>query len=270
MSEVIDIINSTLIKLGAQVITQSEYDNGTNKRARITKEQFPKIRDHILRQHPWNCVVRRAKLVERTFTITGATQADPVVLTVADHTYITGDFAQIASVGGMTDLNGNKYKLKTPVAGECNLYDEDDNSIDGAAFGAYTTGGAITQVPAWGEDHAFVLPDGCLRVIRLTDASAAHDYDFRIEGNELVTFQDEAYVEYIYSDEDPDNWDAVLREMVSIHLAIDVAFNLTGSLQLADYISNTYLKQALPEARSIDAQESRPTVMDDSGWVDHR
>lgn len=266
----IDIINSALIKLGAQVITQSEYDAGSNKRARITKEQLAKIRDFVFKQHPWNCIMRRAKLTSRAGTISGATQADPVVLTVASHTFVTGDYAEIEDVVGMTELNDNTYKLKTPIAGECQLYDEDDNSIDGSAYTAYTSAGTLTQVPAWGEDYAYTLPDGYLRVIRLTDSSGSGDYDFKIEGNELITDQSEAYIEYIYQDTDPDNWDPVLREMVAIHLAIDIAYNLTQSRTLADYIRQTYIKEDLPEARSTDAQEGSATVIDGSSWVDDR
>ena len=71
--------------------------------------------------------------------ITAATQANPVALTVAAHGRTTGDFVQIDSVGGMTQLNGKIYV--------CTVVDDSTltlNGVDGTAFAAYTSGGTIT------------------------------------------------------------------------------------------------------------------------------
>jgi len=44
-------------------------------------------------------------------TITGATKANPCVITVASHGLSNGDHVYITGVGGMTDLNGNYYTV---------------------------------------------------------------------------------------------------------------------------------------------------------------
>lgn len=72
-------------------------------------------------------------------TITGATQANPCVLTIVGHGYTTGQVTMITGVGGMTQLNDRLYKLT--------VIDADTFSLDGVnstAFGAYTSGGSST------------------------------------------------------------------------------------------------------------------------------
>lgn len=53
------ICNSALIKLGAERINSLSEDN---KRARTCAEQYPKVRDALLRMHPWNFAVSRINL----------------------------------------------------------------------------------------------------------------------------------------------------------------------------------------------------------------
>lgn len=71
--------------------------------------------------------------------ITAATQANPVALQVTAHGLTTGAVMQIDSVGGMTQLNGKIYKCTVVDANNLTL-----NSVDGTAFGAYTSGGTVT------------------------------------------------------------------------------------------------------------------------------
>lgn len=84
-------------------------------------------------------------ILESTNTITGATAADPVVLTV-NNSYSSGDEIYVAAVAGMTELNG-KYYLVANVSGTTvELQDIDGTNIDGSAYTAYTSGGTTARV----------------------------------------------------------------------------------------------------------------------------
>lgn len=73
------------------------------------------------------------------FTIAGATQANPVVITVSDTTGLTtGEMVRIADVVGMTELNGNCYTVTVIDATTFSL-----DGIDGTAFGAYTSNAGV-------------------------------------------------------------------------------------------------------------------------------
>ena len=86
-------------------------------------------------------------LTEADKTITGATAANPVVVTSASHGYTTGDQVYISGVVGMTELNGrwftvgttatNTFELKSQVSGA---------NINGTAYTAYSSGGTAAKV----------------------------------------------------------------------------------------------------------------------------
>lgn len=58
-----EIANSALSKLGTKRILSLNEDT---REARLLKEQFAKIRDDLLRSHPWNFAIARANLAAIT------------------------------------------------------------------------------------------------------------------------------------------------------------------------------------------------------------
>ena len=72
-------------------------------------------------------------------TITGATQANPVNLTMAAHGMTTGQYLQVTSIVGMTQLNDKIYKVTVVDANNVTL-----DGVNGTAFTAYTSGGTGT------------------------------------------------------------------------------------------------------------------------------
>lgn len=75
-----------------------------------------------------------------TATITGATAADPVVITAAND-FTDGDIVQIDGVVGMVELNDNSYTVASATATTFEL-----SGIDGSLFTAYTSGGVATKL----------------------------------------------------------------------------------------------------------------------------
>jgi hypothetical protein len=79
-------------------------------------------------------------------TISGATAANPVVITATSHTLKEGQQVTITGVGGMTELNGNVYTVRNPATNTFELYDTDGTtSIDGSGFTSYTSGGVAAH-----------------------------------------------------------------------------------------------------------------------------
>lgn len=69
--------------------------------------------------------------------ITGATQANPCVLTCAS-TFVPGQTVKISGVAGMTQLNGNTYTITAVTLSTVSI------SVNATAFTAYTSGGIAT------------------------------------------------------------------------------------------------------------------------------
>lgn len=97
-----------------------------------------------------------------TATITGATQANPVVITATAHPFVNGDSVRIEGIVGMTELNDNVFVVANAAANTFEL-----TTTDGTAFTAYASGGTalkvITTVTGAGHLEAkdvVVLADG--------------------------------------------------------------------------------------------------------------
>jgi len=86
------------------------------------------------------------QIVEGDKTITGATQANPCVITSSSHGYLDGEEITISSVGGMTELNGKRYLVANKTANTFELTDKDGANINSTGFTAYTSGGVANRV----------------------------------------------------------------------------------------------------------------------------
>ena len=81
--------------------------------------------------------------------VTGATQANPVVLTVTGHPFTTGDAVTVTSVGGMVEINDRTFTITVVNANSISLDGE-----DGSGHTAYTSGGLATGP----DPHEIVTP----------------------------------------------------------------------------------------------------------------
>jgi hypothetical protein len=77
---------------------------------------------------------------DNPLTITGATQANPVVITSNSHGLSNGDSVRITDVEGMTDLNDNIYTVANVAANTFEL-----SGVDGTSYGPYVTGGEVRK-----------------------------------------------------------------------------------------------------------------------------
>jgi hypothetical protein len=88
----------------------------------------------------------QGSILEANKTISGATQANPCVVTATSHGYDNGDEIYIASVVGMTELNGKYYKIKNKTTNTFELTDIDDTNINSSSFTAYGSAGTAARV----------------------------------------------------------------------------------------------------------------------------
>lgn len=73
--------------------------------------------------------------------ITGATQANPVVITSVAHGFSTGDEVYIGGVAGMTQLNTRNFLITVLTADTFSLQTLQGVNVDGTGYGAYVIGG---------------------------------------------------------------------------------------------------------------------------------
>src|SRR5574338_1463619 len=79
-------------------------------------------------------------------TISGATKANPCVITANSHGFSSGDTVTISNVVGMTQLNTNRYIITVINANSFSLSDLFGNPVDSSAFGTYVSGGIANKI----------------------------------------------------------------------------------------------------------------------------
>lgn len=84
---------------------------------------------------------RSPVLTGTTTSITGATAANPVVVTSAGHGYSNGDEVFITGVAGMTEINGRWFIVANATASTYELTTIHGDNVDGTGYTAYTSGG---------------------------------------------------------------------------------------------------------------------------------
>ncbi len=88
-----------------------------------------------------------AQVLNASTTITGATQANPVVITAVAHGLSNDAEVFITAVLGMTELNGNRYIIKNVTADTFELtHQVTQLDIDGTAFTVYSSAGTVADI----------------------------------------------------------------------------------------------------------------------------
>lgn len=81
------------------------------------------------------------QITEAAKNITGATAANPVVITSNSHGYSNGDRVYISGVGGMVQINNLEFTVANVAANTFEL-----SGINGSAYTAYTSGGTVAKI----------------------------------------------------------------------------------------------------------------------------
>jgi hypothetical protein len=87
-----------------------------------------------------------AQVTEAAKAIEGITNALPAVVTITGHGFANGDEVRIAGVGGMTELNGQNFKIVGVAANTFQLQFMDGTNVDSSGFGVFTIGGTAARV----------------------------------------------------------------------------------------------------------------------------
>ena len=117
--------------------------------------------------------------------ITGATRANPVVITCPTHGFTTGDNIRLCKVGGMTQIDSADFTITVINANSFSL-----NGINGTAYTAYTSGGwAVELHSSQPFDTGLVLINGKWDTAKLQNCLVQHyAWLWRLRSSGVITF----------------------------------------------------------------------------------
>ena len=127
-------------------------------------------------------------------TITGATAADPVVITAASHGFLDGWLVKIYDVVGMTELNSLIVRVANKDTDTFECY-----GLNGSNFTAYASGGKAVRYEAisdYANGYVYRVPADMLRPVAVMGAA-----QFEVVGagddRRILSTSNDAVLEYI-------------------------------------------------------------------------
>lgn len=173
--------------------------------------------------------------------ITGATNANPVRLTFANnHTFTNGSLIRISDIGGMTELNGNRYYTKYVSATEIDLYEDLELTLelDGTFFGVFSANGR-------GEDVATTT---CRRDVGYMVDSISFDLLYNADPTNAAQSNKQAVQSGVYYWEHSPTISIVPGEKALVTAAYDYIKRLATYIVQGKTVPQTYgtLAQVLP------------------------
>lgn len=120
----------------------------------------------------------------------------------------------------------------------------------------------LTTSPVWDFAYAYQLPTDpyCLRVLE-ADIDDLDLYPWQREGDTLVTDMGSVKIKYLARITDPNKIPPLVRELIAVRLAAEIAYPITGDAKLAVSLWELYGKKE-KEARLADGQEGTPRKID--------
>lgn len=269
----IDVVNANSFRLVGEDGTgyTAETTGGTVARlpsARYVAQvalQWPFARDEVLRAHPWNCAEKKTRLarLQAPKTVTGASAANPVVITAAAHGYSSGDLVLLENLGGMVELNSRYFGVTVLTSSTFSL-----NGEDGTTYTAYTSGGtakkALTPLkPDFGYAYRYSLPSDYIRELEAEDSREG----WQVVGQEVHSDDGPTLpMRYIYRLTDPAVYDSLLAQTLAARLALDISMRLSEpSSSKREDLRRGY-ELLLREARMVDAQEASVNAPPADDW----
>jgi len=108
------------------------------------------------------------------YTVTGATVADPVVITAVGHPYSDGDYIYLEDLGGMTEVNDRTFVVADATADTFALKDRQGNYING--LGHYDTEDLESYYTEYDPDGKIVVSRRAITITDLTNDNKAYVY----------------------------------------------------------------------------------------------
>lgn len=90
--------------------------------------------------------INNALVTDNNETISGATQADPCVITATGHSLSNGERVVITGVAGMVELNNREFIVANAGANDFEIQDVDGNDVDATGYTAYSSGGDADRI----------------------------------------------------------------------------------------------------------------------------
>jgi hypothetical protein len=288
MASQLNICNLALYQIGEDAITQAQLTAKSPRPAELCDAFWAYIRDECLEAHPWNFAKKHRPLDyaddfglypsggtnNDVLTITGASQADPCVITIASHTFVTGDIIKIDDVVGMTELNDRFYEVTYINTSTFSI------GVDSTKMTAYSSAGTAIRQEALSEyvdGYTYDVPSDYLRALSIDEdpdirfqvvgKTSATNATGEEESRRLLTTVEDATLVYIAQVTDTTYWTNRFIQVMAARLAAELAGPLKKKGIKSFEEAMLRYEFLLRQASLNDASENRNPAIQANPWL---
>ncbi len=264
------IANTALSLMGEGEIADID---GTDATAVKLEEVYGQNRDFVLEAFPRPCALKRLHLTLSGKTaVSGITNANPGVVTATAHPFSDGELVKFVDADGMSDINGNIFKVTNKATDTFELYDVENEKVDTTGYGTYAAATDFVYryaTPDW--DYVYDLPSNCLKPLKILDKDFGENdaYKWIREGAFLYTTVENAALKYILKEITVTNYTSNLIEAIAYRLAWLTCIGITGSGTLRQWLETRY-NDLIKRARGSGAAGGDSQDQGEALWVDAR
>lgn len=277
MSTALNIINSALIELGQEKI--SSYPDTTTTRGVTMSEQYVKKLKELLRSHPWNFADKRTKISVASYDIeeSDISVASNYIYKEA-HGYVTGQKIQVSSSDTLPSplVVDTDYFIIKSTSDRIKLASSLSNALAGTAITLTDDGtGTLTIdcqdiTPDFGFDKQVILPSDFVSMQEVcSDDIGLTNIEYKVEGGKILTDNETFYIRYTYYNSDPTLFSDDFADLLSLKLAMDTAYDITGSREKEESCKAKFEK-ALAQVRFQDSRDGTHKPMQVSYFIRQR
>lgn len=275
MADKIDIVNRALRQFGVSNLTLADLTAEDMPEARVVNDTYEQIRDELMEMHPWDFAIAHRNLeyaagYDATYdkkTITGCTQADPVVITAAAHGFATGDFGIIEDIGGTEELEGGTYHTTVLTVNTLQL-----TGINGTNQTAYTSGGTIRKhqlLTEYDGGYTYDKPSDFLAPLHL-EKMEGDSAEYEIVGDYILSATENANIIYIKQVTTESEFTPLFTRFFVLALALEWVAALVGidekALALGASINRRY-EVAKDQAQTHHAKRQYKPAKPEYSWI---
>jgi hypothetical protein len=274
----VQVCNLALSRIGASTITSLTADS--TKEDRLCNQFYSQFRDELLKSFVWNFALKttplnRVDLFETDtdyfdiLTITNVATSNPIAVTAANN-YATGYIVKIWDVSGTDELNDQTFEVTGSNTASFALL-----GVDGGKFGTYVDGGKVVRqepMSMYSAGYTYVIPDDCLKAIRLDEGAEFEIFGDEYGGKRLLTTDSRPVLVYISKVTDvtlfPDDFVQVLVSRLARELAMPLIGAKDGAVVRRELSED--LKQSMSVAKKNNCHEQTMKYSFKSTWAQAR
>ena len=281
MATDLEIANQSLTRVGAESITQTEWDTPANERSRVVKNSWPFVRRAVLREHSWNVVTIRANL---------STPYDTALKPEWDFASVYAlptNCLRILEVNTTEQWRVERAPVSAAVVGTAMLVTHPvvvDSVVEVETSAAHflVTGdfvylNAANQTALVNDiqpivlktSHKFTMPE--VGITGFTAGSPVSSKVFKVTMAPAIVCDETGSlgVRYIEDRTDPSDFDAMLTEALVLRLAVEIVERVTDSTRKREALMDEYIS-FMREVQHIEGQEQSSSEFEEDLWISSR